>query len=128
MLFKLCPVLHSKTGDLKDLLLRKISSWQAIRLKMISGFVNKLWIKKPITILEITKIFLIGRSKACHDAFSLGTENTSSRAKNWSLNHRRPKLTSREKANDEFMNASRVVWLGVKLREEPLKIWTCYKE
>ena len=22
------------------------------------------------------------------------------------------------------MNASRVVWLGVKLREEPLKIWT----
>ena len=42
--------------------------------------------------------------------------------------HRRPKLTSREKANDEFMNASRVVWLGVKLREEPLKIWTRYKE
>ena len=33
-----------------------------------------------------------------------------------------------EKANDEFMNASRVVWLGVKLREEPLKIWTRYKE
>ena len=27
--------------------------------------------------------------------------------------HRRPKFTSREKANDEFMNASRVVWLGV---------------
>ena len=25
------------------------------------------------------------------------------------LNHRRPKLTSREKANEEFMNASRVV-------------------
>ena len=42
--------------------------------------------------------------------------------------HRRPKLTSREKANDEFMNASRVVWLGVKLREEPLKFWTRYKE
>ena len=41
--------------------------------------------------------------------------------------HRRPKLTSREKANDEFMNASRVVWLGVKLREEPLKFWTRYK-
>ena len=41
--------------------------------------------------------------------------------------HRRPKLTSRENANDEFMNASRVVWLGVKLREEPLKIWTRYK-
>ena len=38
------------------------------------------------------------------------------------LEHRRPKLTSREKANDEFMNASRVVRLGVKLREEPLKI------
>ena len=36
--------------------------------------------------------------------------------------HRRPKLTSREKAN------SRVVWLGVKLRKEPLKIWTRYKE
>ena len=33
-----------------------------------------------------------------------------------------------EKANDEFMNASRVVWLGIKLREEPLKIWTRYKE
>ena len=33
-----------------------------------------------------------------------------------------------EKANDEFMNASRVVWLGVKLLEEPLKIWTRYKE
>ena len=32
-----------------------------------------------------------------------------------------------EKANDEFMNASRVVWLGIKLREEPLKIWTRYK-
>ena len=26
------------------------------------------------------------------------------------------------------MNASRVVWLGVKLREEPLKFWTRYKE
>ena len=44
------------------------------------------------------------------------------------LNHRRPKLTSQEKAKEEFMNASRVVWLGVKLREEPLKIWTRYKE
>ena len=55
------------------LLQRKISSWQAIRLKMIIGFVNKLWIKKSITILEITKIFLIRRSIACHDAFSLGT-------------------------------------------------------
>ena len=42
--------------------------------------------------------------------------------------HRRPKFTSREKANDEFMNASRVVWLGVKLRGEPLKIWTRCKE
>ena len=31
-----------------------------------------------------------------------------------------------EKANDEFMNASRVVWLGIKLPEEPLKIWTRY--
>ena len=36
---------------------------------------------------------------------------------------RRHKLTPREKAKD-----SRVVWLGVKLREEPLKIWTRYKE
>ena len=26
------------------------------------------------------------------------------------------------------MNASRVVWIGVKLREEPLEIWTRYKE
>ena len=42
--------------------------------------------------------------------------------------HRQPKLTSREKANAEFMNVSRVVWLGVKLWEEPLKIWTRYKE
>ena len=33
-----------------------------------------------------------------------------------------------EKANDQFMKASRVVWFGVKLREEPLKIWTRYKE
>ena len=26
------------------------------------------------------------------------------------------------------MNASRVVWLSVKLQEEPLKFWTRYKE
>ena len=26
------------------------------------------------------------------------------------------------------MNVSRVLWLGVKLREEPLKIWTRLKE
>ena len=46
----------------------------------------------------------------------------------FAFDHRQPNLTSREKANDEFINASRVVWLGVKLREEPLKIWTRYKE
>ena len=28
----------------------------------------------------------------------------------------------------KIMKSSRVVWLGVKLREEPLKIWTRYKE
>ena len=42
--------------------------------------------------------------------------------------HKRPKLTSREKANDWFMKASRVVWLGVNLREEPLGIWSRYKD
>ena len=26
------------------------------------------------------------------------------------------------------MKASRVVWLGIKLREEPLRIWTRYRE
>ena len=26
------------------------------------------------------------------------------------------------------MKASYVVWLGVNLREELLRIWTCYKE
>ena len=35
-------------------------------------------------------------------------------------NHKRSKLTSREKANDYSVQASRVVWLGVKLQEEPL--------
>ena len=44
------------------------------------------------------------------------------------MQHRCPKLTFREKANDRFMKASRVVWLGVKLREEPLRIWRRYKE
>ena len=39
-----------------------------------------------------------------------------------------PKLTSREKANNWFMKASRVVWLGVKVQEELLKIGTGYKE
>ena len=41
--------------------------------------------------------------------------------------HRRPRLMSREKANDQFMKTSRFVWLGVKLRGEPLRIWTRYR-
>ena len=77
---------------------------------------------------------MVYHSKALHDQYKnpWTDEPVQSKEKprkvyrNW-LNHRRPKLTSREKANDEFMNASRVVWLGVKLREEPLKIWTRYK-
>ena len=44
-----------------------------------------------------------------------------------SCEQRRPKLTSRWKANDLFMKASHVVWLGVNLREEPLRIWTCIR-
>ena len=43
-------------------------------------------------------------------------------------NHgRRGKLTSREEANDQFIKASRLVWLGVKLQEGLLRIWTRHK-
>ena len=53
------------------------------------------------------------------------------------FDHRRPKLISRVKPGLEikinsrkrmylFMKASRVVWRGVGLREELLKIWTLY--
>ena len=41
-----------------------------------------------------------------------------------SCERRRPKLMS----PINFMKASHVVWLGVNLREEPLRNWTCYKE
>ena len=45
-----------------------------------------------------------------------------------SCEQRRPKLTSQEKANNWFMKASRVVWLGVNLRAESLRIWTRYMD
>ena len=41
---------------------------------------------------------------------------------------RRSRLAIREKANDEFMKASYVVELGVKLLEESFKILIRYKE
>ena len=41
-----------------------------------------------------------------------------------SCERRRPKLMS----PINFMKASHVVWLGVNLREEPLRNWTCNKE
>ena len=39
-----------------------------------------------------------------------------------------PSSRLEKKASDLFMKASRVVWLGVKLREEPLRIWTRRKD
>ena len=36
--------------------------------------------------------------------------------------HRRPELTSWEKASDWFMKPSRIVWPDVKLLEETLRI------
>ena len=54
------------------------------------------------------------------------------------LIHRTTFLEARETYSFSFLKfytspttgglSSRVVWLGVKLRKEPLKIWTIYKE
>ena len=79
----------------------------------------------PICELTTTKL---PRSLAYFNILNRNVGYWKSDQKSLLKHHRRPKLTSREKANDELMNALRVVWLGVKLREEPLKIWTRYKE
>ena len=63
----LCLVLHSKLAALKIFYPEK-TTWQAI------DWIKKIFtLKKIITILEMSLIFLIGRSIVCHDALSFET-------------------------------------------------------